>query len=295
MMICPQCSNALEEPSEGRVPACTACGWTAERMDGFVAYAPAFARGGGGFDASYFQDLAECEGRNFWFRARSALIIWALKKYHPAFRSFMEIGCGTGYVLSGIAEAVPQARLLGSEIFVEGLRFAAERLATATLMQMDARAIPFANEFDAIGAFDVLEHIEEDERVLGEMHKALVSGGTLLVSVPQHPWLWSPTDDFAHHCRRYTARELRSKVEAAGFEVVRDTSFVSLLLPAMLASRLVTRQKPVEEIEVRDELTLPPLVNRVFEGVMALERSLIKAGLDLPVGGSRLIVARKRA
>ena len=54
----------------------------------------------------------------------------------------MEVGCGTGFVLSGIARALLQIRLTGSEIFIEGLAFAANRLPGAVFLQMDARSIP---------------------------------------------------------------------------------------------------------------------------------------------------------
>lgn len=286
-MICLKCANPLVHS------ACSRCGWSGENIDGFEAFAPEYAQGGGGFEVSYFKQLAEFEGSNFWFQSRNDLIQWALSKYHPDFRSFLEIGCGTGFVLSGVTKRYPEAEIFGSEIFIEGLRFASQRLPNARLMQMDARAIPFAEEFDAIGAFDVLEHVEEDETVLQEMHAALKPKGTLLVTVPQHPWLWSPLDDYAHHCRRYTASELSRKVTAAGFTVLRDTSFVSLLLPAMLASRLLSRNKSVDEIDVRTEMQLPSLLNSAFRWILRAESAFLRAGLDLPLGGSRLLVARK--
>ncbi|WP_222251282.1 class I SAM-dependent methyltransferase [Rhizobium leguminosarum] len=279
--------------SEAGRPHCPACRWEPEEIGGIAAYAPQFANQGGGFEASYFKVLSELEATNFWFRSRNDLILWALRKYHPKFRSFLEIGCGTGFVLSGVTGKYPEAEIFGSEIFIEGLRFASERLPNARLMQMDARAIPFAEEFDAIGAFDVLEHIEEDETVLQQLHAALKPKGTLLVTVPQHPWLWSPLDDYAHHCRRYTASELNRKVTAAGFTILRNTSFVSFLLPAMLASRLMSRNKSVDEIDVRTEMQLPSLLNNAFRWILRAESALIGTGLDFPLGGSRLLVARK--
>ncbi|TLX14157.1 class I SAM-dependent methyltransferase [Rhizobium sp. MHM7A] len=279
--------------SEAGTSRCPACGWEPDEIGGIAAYAPQFANQGGGFEASYFKVLSELEATNFWFRSRNDLILWALGKYHPKFRSFLEIGCGTGFVLSGVTGKYPEAEIFGSEIFIEGLRFASQRLPNARLMQMDARAIPFAEEFDAIGAFDVLEHIEEDETVLQQMHAALKPKGTLLVTVPQHPWLWSPLDDYAHHCRRYTASELSRKVTAAGFTVLRNTSFVSFLLPAMLASRLLSRNKSVDEIDVRTEMQLPSLLNNAFRRILRAESALIGTGLDFPLGGSRLLVARK--
>ena len=254
---------------------------------------PALAQGGGGFKAAYFAELARLEAGHFWFRARNRLIIWALGKYCSEFRSFLEIGCGTGYVLSGIATAYPGAQLHGSEIFTAGLAFAAARQPTIDFMQMDGRSIPFVEEFDSIGAFDVLEHIEEDEQVLRQMHGALRLGGVILLTVPQHTWLWSPVDDYACHIRRYSGKEIHAKVEGAGFKVLRSTSFVSSLLPAMFTSRLVQKVSTKKYADPTAELRISPWLNGLFEKMLDAELAAIRNGINFPVGGSRLMVARK--
>lgn len=239
--------------------------------------------------------MASLEAESFWFRARNELILWALCRYCPNVKSFLEIGCGTGFVLSGIAREHPKVKLSGSEIFLEGLPYASQRVPEANLMQMDARKIPFRDEFDAVGAFDVIEHIDEDEAVLAELYRALKPGGLLLLTVPQHPWLWSTTDDYACHVRRYTARELQSKTRDAGFEVIRSTSFVSLLLPIMMLSRLGKKQSRRGDpaTDPYAELRLSKRINQFLYYVMAAEGKLIRVGLNFPVGGSRLMIARK--
>ena len=271
---------------------CSACGAKPIRIDGFPAYAPNLAHSGGGFKASYFGDLAHLEAKHFWFQVRNQLIVWALKTYCSQFQSFLEIGCGTGYVLSGIAEAYPHVKLQGSEIFTAGLAFAAERQPTIDFMQMDGRNIPFVEEFDAIGAFDVLEHIEEDGQVLAQIYKALKQNGTILITVPQHPWMWSQADSYAHHVRRYTAKELKLKVENAGFQIIRITSFMSLLLPLMLLSRLRQQQSKIE-YDPTSELKISGWLNTIFKVIFNLERVIIRFGLSLPFGGSLLLIAKK--
>ncbi len=265
-------------------------------IGGFTAFAPTLASQNGGFREEYFADLAALEARNFWFRARNELIVWAMKTYFPDCQRFLEIGCGTGFVLSGIRSACPSIELSGSEIFSAGLAFAATRVPSAQFYQMDARKIPFSEHFDAIGAFDVLEHIDDDRSVIAEVSKALRPGGGFLITVPQHPSLWSQQDGHAHHVRRYTGTELRRKVEAAGFEVVRMTSFVSLLLPMMFASRKrKSDHKPGVDIDAMGDLRQPWAVNGALEAVMSIERTLIRRGLSLPAGGSLLVVARKKS
>ncbi len=272
---------------------CPTCEAGPVAVDGFSAYAPEFAHESGGFKASYFSELARLEAANFWFRARNRLIIWALQTYCPSARSILEVGCGTGYVLSGIAGAFPHASLSGSEIFTAGLGFATVRLPAVDFMQMDARNIPFYEEFDVIGAFDVLEHIEEDELVLSQMHEALKPGGHVILTVPQHAWLWSAVDEYACHVRRYGASDLRRKVEKAGFGVVRTTSFVTTLLLPMMLSRLFQRKSQSKSFDATAELKIAPWMNGLFFQLLQCELAFIRKGVNLPFGGSRLVVARK--
>jgi len=289
MRRCLECSEVFT--SSGW--ACPACGYVPVRLNGMEAHATEFANGGGGFNPEYFEELARLEAANFWFCARNELIVWALNKYKPDTHTFLEVGCGTGFVLSGIAKSHKEMTLSGSEIFLTGLSYAATRVPGAHFMQMDARRIPFVNEFDGIGAFDVLEHIKEDEAVLAQMHAALKPGGLLLLTVPQHPWLWSAADDVACHVRRYRASELHEKISKAGFSIERSTSFVSLLLPVMLASRRKQRAVSADH-DATAELHLPKWLNHVLLRVMQIEHKLIKLGINFSLGGSRLIVAKKQ-
>lgn len=243
------------------------------------------------FDPRHFDKLYALEDRSFWFRGRSDLINWAISRYFPHARDFLEIGCGTGYVLNRLHAAFPLLRLTGSELFAEGLIYAERRLgASAKLVQLDATRLPFDAQFDAIGAFDVIEHIADDVRVLANVHTALKPGGGLLVTVPQHAWLWSGTDVSACHVRRYSRAELKEKLHVAGFETVRITSFVSLLLPAMLLARM-RKRSGISEVEA--ELNLPAAINGFGYGTLCLEALLIRLGINLPLGGSLLAIARK--
>jgi SAM-dependent methyltransferase len=245
----------------------------------------------GGFDPESFEILAALEEGSFWFRGRNDILLWALDRYAPGAASMLEIGAGTGYVLEGVHRAHPGMRLVGSELFEEGLVHARRRLPDLELVQLDARQMPYEREFDVVGAFDVLEHVDDDRGVMAGARRALRPGGTFLITVPQHPWLWSPADDYAHHVRRYTRRELRDKLRAAGFEIARLTSFVSILLPAMLASRALQRGK-AQDYDPRIEHEQAARLRRPLEATLRAEHALIRRGVSLPVGGSLLAVAR---
>lgn len=290
MRRCLQCAHVFAAPLH--TTPCPACNATVATIDGVPCYASELARESPGFKAEHFAELAKLEEGNFWFRARNELIVHVLRRYFPQARSMLEIGCGTGYVLRGVTENLPDVHVSGSEIFLEGLTFAARRVPKADLFQMDAQNIPYSGEFDLIGAFDVLEHIADDERVLHEIHDALKPGGGAIFTVPQHPGLWSVQDDIACHERRYRRHELADKLRAAGFHVVFSTSFVSLLLPLLAASRW-RKRKADGIVDATAEFRLPAPLNAALYQVLHLEKLLIQANLRFPIGGTRLIAATK--
>jgi SAM-dependent methyltransferase len=242
------------------------------------------------FRPTAFENFARYEDGSWWFRSRNVLIMWALHRYVPEPKDYLEIGCGTGFVLRGVHEAFPAAHVTGSEYFNEGLEFARDRVPTATFIQLDATVMEQRAEYDLIGAFDVLEHIGPDEVVLKNLATALQLGGTLAVTVPQHRWLWSKTDEYACHVRRYTRGELTRKVRAAGFEIDLVSSFVSLLFPFMLLSRVVSRRR---DFDPMGEFKIPHWQSNLCESVMSAERWLLRRGVRFPFGGSLLLIAHK--
>ncbi len=286
MKRCLNCGRQFDSP-DWRCPNC-AQGPTI--IDGHLSFLEGAAEGG--FNAEFFPRLAQLEATNFWFRSRNRLLIWALRTYFPNAHKFLEIGCGTGYVLSGIREARPELILYGSECFAEGLSLAAERVGGVIWMQMDVQRIPFVEEFDVIGAFDVLEHVDQDETALMQMFQASKQGGGIIVTVPQHRFMWSRMDVCACHKRRYTKNELTRKIRRAGFEVCRVTSFVSLLFPLMLLSRL-NRRRDSSHFDPVAELEIAPALNHVLGKVQDAERVLIERGLSFPFGGSLLVAAKR--
>ncbi len=291
MKICTACNARFD--SSGWV--CPICGYTPPEANGFPALAAESANSSEGFHPEYFEQLASLEAGNFWFQSRNTLILLLLKKHVPAPGSFLEIGCGTGFVLSGIASAFPYAALAGAEIYSNGLKYAAHRVPGAQFMQMDARNILFESHFDALGAFDVLEHIQEDSIVLGQIYRALKPGGTLFLTVPQHPNLWSRQDEMACHICRYTAEQLKHKVLSAGFDIADVGSFVSLLLPLMWLSRRFGKTGKEGHQDPMAELRIGRIANIILSAIMSIELLLTRTGIRFPVGGSLFLVAQKRA
>lgn len=289
MKICLRCNARFQAPDW----KCPICQHVPYEIDGMPAIAPDLAEGGAGFRAEYFEKLATLESGNFWFRARNALLLQYLRKHFPGLKSFLEIGCGTGFVLSAVSAAWPAAQLTGSEAFSAGLAFAQQRIPRAEFLQMDARNIPYDAEFQVVGAFDVIEHIDDDEKVLAELFRAALPGGGMLLSVPQHPWFWSYQDELACHVRRYSTADLKRKVERVGFEVIEMISFVSLLFPLMWLSRRARNPQGAHTRDALADLRINPVVNVLLKWMMDVERWMISCGVRFPAGGSLLLVARK--
>ncbi|MBT2989878.1 MAG: class I SAM-dependent methyltransferase [Candidatus Thiodiazotropha sp. (ex Ctena orbiculata)] len=287
MRICTFCDTRYDNKGW----QCPECQASPANIEGFPVLAEALAQANSGYNIEHFAKLAPLEASNFWFRSRNRLLIWALQKHFPEMGNLFEIGCGTGYVLSGIERAFPKVKLSASDIYTAGLKFTKGRVDRADLFQMDARNIPFDSEFDVIGAFDVLEHIVEDHQVLSEMYRAVKPGGGIVLTVPQHQFLWSQTDVRACHVRRYSAVELKDKVEEAGFSIKMSTSFVSLLLPLMMISR--SRIRKIDNCDQTAELMVGCVTNWILEKILDLERILIRGGLYFSAGGSLLLIAEK--
>ncbi len=275
---------------------CPNCGKAPDSYDGFLS----FLDGGGSsrepFNPECFPRLYQLEAGSFWFLHRTRLILKAMKEYFYSSAHVLEIGCGTGFVLSEIRKKHPQITLSGSDLFPEGLHFASTRIPDASLYRMDACRMPFDREFDLILALDVLEHIEDDSRAIGEIFRSLKPGGGAIVTVPQHPWLWTIQDEKAFHRRRYAREELTAKMAGKGFRIVSITSFITLLLPVLIFSRIFARfatNRRKREYDPLRELKLKPVINAVMQAVCKVEERILANGADLPAGGSLLCIGIK--
>lgn len=271
---------------------CGRCGHIVAQDQGVAMFAPDLADTVSGFDPDFFDELAELEAGYFWFVARSELITGLAAIFFPAARRYLEVGCGTGTVLRAVAASRSWNLLVGSELHPSGLAHARQRLPVdVEFVQMDARDIPASGVFDLTGAFDVIEHIADDEAVLRGLRSATRTGGGTIIAVPQHPWLWGHSDDIAHHQRRYRRGELEEKLVRNGFEILFSSSYTALLLPLMVASRLAGAGKEPSD-DIFHEFRISPFVNRLFTAISRSEVRMTLAGLKWPLGGSRIVVGR---
>jgi 2-polyprenyl-3-methyl-5-hydroxy-6-metoxy-1,4-benzoquinol methylase len=152
----------------------------------------------------------------------------------------------------------------------------------------------------AVGMFDVLEHIQDDEGFLRQVSELLAPGGRLYLTTPAYQALWSTEDQFAGHYRRYTLAALRKKLAAVGLQV-EFASYIFLFLPLpvlllrALPSRLGLRRSVNLEQEVKEHGSPGGATGRILDGLLRAELKRLQDGRRLPFGGSCLVAARKPA
>jgi 2-polyprenyl-3-methyl-5-hydroxy-6-metoxy-1,4-benzoquinol methylase len=262
-------------------------------IDGFKCYSPDLAIQNTGFDPKSFELLFKVEDKSFWFINRNKILQHLLEKF-PVEQNFLEIGCGSAYVINHLNKKLPNIEFTGSEIYLEGLKLAKLRVSeNVKLIQFDATELIFNEKYDGIGAFDVIEHIDDDELVLSNIYKALKPNGRIFISVPQYMFMWSQADDAACHKRRYTKKELTNKLVEAGFKVEYVSSYMFLLFPLMVISRLIGNKTKKSDEEMIQALYPGKFLNSFLNLFAYFDYYLIKMGISLPYGGSLLAVAKK--
>ena len=258
-----------------------------------------------GYDPDFYEPLVAIEDAHFWFSSRNQLIYKLIMRITEGYSTkinMLEIGCGTGNVLRSIEKALGKTHAYGMDLFHEGLIYAKKRV-NASLIQADMAFPPFKPVFNIIGLFDVLEHFEDDKKILNQLKSSLANNGYLIISVPAFPSLWSYFDDAGCHFRRYTLKEMASKLINAGYEVELISYYMAIIFPIVWLQRKVfsTLDKRQSEDENRNyeltvnELKIIPMANGILKLLLNFENMLItKLNICLPFGASLIAVAKKK-
>jgi SAM-dependent methyltransferase len=254
-----------------------------------------------GYDPAFFKSLDQIEDRHFWFRARKRVVAAVVRDLTARLANpyhVLELGCGNGGMLRLLKDCSPGGTVVGMDLFAEGLRFARNRCDCA-LVQGDAGRPPFGEQFQVVGMFDVLEHIEQDVAALLDVRRMLAPGGAIVITVPAHMSLWSYFDVAAHHARRYSTDELATKLKTAGFDVQYVTQFMGAIYPLVWLGRRVkavlggASSDAVKQ--THQELRITPGLNALLDRALAGEEALIRGRRKITRGTSILAIARRRA
>lgn len=93
-------------------------------------------------------------------------------------------------------------------------------------MRGDITALPFHDgTFDLICAFDIVEHVTDDQQVFRELARVARPNATVVFSVPLHPEHWNAFDDLVGHVRRYDLNALLPAIHAYGFSLEQSAVF----------------------------------------------------------------------
>jgi SAM-dependent methyltransferase len=241
-------------------------------------------------DRDYELQTHQAEDRHWWYRGRRTVIERVLAGMRlPARARILDAGCGSG---RNMVELARHGTVTGVELSETSVELARARN-VGEVISGSVLDMPFpADSFDLAVSLDVIEHLEDDLGALREMRRSVTPGGSLLVTVPAYPWLWSGHDEINHHHRRYTRRSLELVAEQSGWEQVRTTYFNSLLLPAAIVLRVLERLN-TKTTESSLDLWVPPEpFNWLLERPLALEAAMIARGGRIPAGLSLLAVFR---
>ena len=158
-------------------------------------------------------------------------------------RNLLDVGCGIGYYLERLKEVAPDLKTYGMDYDMASLQFISKMM-KGGFVRGDGARLPFMdNGFDKVLSVSVLEHLEDDGTLVGEMARVCKNGGELIVSVPSKDGIRSfsklrnlghddPTNPEYHYRIGYSKNELVSLLEKHGVEVQRVE--YSLVLTAEL-------------------------------------------------------------
>ncbi len=207
----------------------------------------------------------------------------------------LEIGCSTGALIVDLNKQ-GYKNVVGVDINEDAIAIAKSE-GVSNVEVVDGEVLPFADgTFDLIIACDVLEHIEDEGRVLLEWGRVLKPGGIFMITVPAFMFLWSGHDVENAHYRRYTARMLRNTLEQNNFTVERVTYWNTFLFIPISIFRLLLRLLPARKIASNDQLyEFPQWVGYPLEKMLMLENYLIARGINFPFGVTAVALATKKS
>ncbi|HKR05432.1 MAG TPA: class I SAM-dependent methyltransferase, partial [Bacteroidia bacterium] len=250
------------------------------------------------FPEDGYDRLYSIEENSFWYSHRNNCIIETVKHFSP--RSVIyDVGGGNGYVASGLEKAGLKTVLIepGQTGVLNAKKRGLTNIVCSTLEDINLKE----GTLDAIGIFDVLEHIKEDGSFINLLNKYLKPGGMLYITVPAFKFLWSKEDEAAGHYRRYTLKLLENILKKNGFETMYSTYIFSILPVPVFFFRTITSlfgiSKNPNDLKNQQHAheAKKGLTNNFLEKIWKWELSKIRNTKKISIGGSCLLAARKNS
>ncbi len=218
---------------------------------------------------------------SWWYKGRAAIVSSLLSRFSVKGGSALDFGAGFGG-MCGILQKVC-ARV---SAFEPDLHASAAARTRGYAHVFDSEKQALGSQYDLVGLFDVMEHIEDDVVFLRRVREALAERGVVVITVPAYQWLWSDHDVGNKHFRRYTRTSLVKVLAESGYHIEYAGYWnMFLFLPAALV-RLLGKSGG-------DALRLPRLLNALLFLIIRIESLLVRF-VRLPFGLSVVVVASKR-
>ena len=241
-------------------------------------------------DASEYDNIAQLEDAHWWYRGMAVMSETLLRPHIKDSRlKILDAGCGTGGMLRRLS---PFGVGFGIDFSPLALAHAHRKIPNP-LCRASVTQLPFGNRsFDLITSFDVLYHraIADDQVALNEFARLLKPNGIVIIRVPAFESLRGAHDQLVHTRHRYTANEMRGKIQSAGLKVVRLTYANFFLFIPIYLTRALQLARGKEE---SSDVELPPaILNSLLESLIEIESLLIRF-INLPFGVSVFALAIK--
>ena len=233
---------------------------------------------------------ARVEAEHWWFRGRRQLFAAELRVLKVGMDAkFLDIGAGTGSNLRMLRQE-GYRNVTGVDFNPLAIRYCLTKGFTSVLLGA-ATSLPFAEgQFDVVLATDTVEHIEDDQKALHEIHRILAPGGHAMIVVPAFPSLWGLQDDVAHHKRRYRMANLTEKIRSSGLQIRRSYYFNFLLFVPIWLVRQFNR---IVGIKLASELEINSTgLNQLLFWTFALDVCMAPV-LHPPFGVSIMMIGQK--
>jgi SAM-dependent methyltransferase len=238
-----------------------------------------------------YATMAEREQNYWWHLGRLRIIqtyIQRAKKNKETLK-IMNIGCGTGGTIDMLESF---GEVDNVDISDEAIKFMKERGYTR-ITKVDDIELPFRSKsYDLVGAFDVLEHIEDQVGALKEWKRILKDDGAVVITVPAYQWLWTDHDVSLHHKRRYTTQRLAEAAAEAGLKPEKQSYAVVFSLPLVAGFRLLNKALGRKADSETSYVSVPNWTNKAFTAMLYGEAKLHQK-LKFPFGTSVVTILRK--
>lgn len=189
-------------------------------------------------------DLSELRpgvaSRHPWELARLRAVTTILRRRVARVDSILDVGCGDGFIGETLQASLGARTLTGIDVHLPADRCGVFHANGGRIIERYQTIAELAGtrRFDLALALDVIEHVEDDVSLLEQVIRPrLAERGLVLVTVPAFQLLFTAHDRELRHYRRYSARQLRHVVSAAGL-VIQDAGY---LFASLLAPRLVEK------------------------------------------------------